>query len=246
MLNNPCSEFIKRRLTDCLQATGSKRDLTRDNRTLRIVCQFSSVLVILFAFVQHPTADAQTQSIEGRWLLNPDVSTDTADELKGIRKSKKKKHRESPKTKSPGPTSTTQERYWQHANEGEEWKHSRELAHAGPIQRLLESTNLEIVPSEDGYLFIYADGYEREIVPNPGGRVFTASGEELVESEIGFTLAYSSELVLNLETRIKKGGQLFEQVSLSADGNTLTVYIEIDRRDWKWIAKVERVYDRVP
>jgi head-tail adaptor len=82
-------------------------------------------------------------------------------------------------------------------------------------------------------------------VPNPGGRVFTASGQELVQSEIGFTLAYAKDQTLNLETRIKKGGQLLEVISLSADGDTLTINIEIDRRDWKWIAKVDRVFHRV-
>ena len=216
-----------------------------DNRTLALIFQFARTLLVAIIISHHSAAVAQSPSINGRWQLDAELSTDSADELKGIRKSKKKKSRKSETKKSSGPTNATQQRYWQHANEGKEWKRSRELVHAGPIQRLLESTNLEIVLDGDGYLFIYADGYERPVVPNPGGRVFTASGQELVQSEIGFTLAYAKDQTLNLETRIKKGGQLLEMISLSADGDTLTINIEIDRRDWKWIAKVDRVFHRV-
>jgi hypothetical protein len=239
-------EWIKFATTHCVRVIHSMSYFTVDNRTLALICQFSCVLFVTFSLLQPLAALAQSLSLTGRWILNAEISTNAADELKGIRKSKRKKHRDPPPANSSDPTSATQERYWQHANEGQQWQRSRELAHAGPIQRLLESANLEIVPSENGYLFIYADGYERQVAPNPGGRVFTASGQEIVESQIGFTLAYVKEPMLFLETRIKEGGQLLEQVSLSDDGNTLTIHIEIDRRDWKWVAKVERVYNRAP
>ena len=49
-----------------------------------------------------------------------------------------------------------------------------------------------------------------------------------------------------LETRIKKGGKLRETVSVNETGDGLTIVVEIDRRDWKWIAKIYRVFTRVP
>ena len=189
---------------------------------------------------------AQPPSIVGIWQLDASASGDPAKELKGIREFKRKKKPDNARPDpNPGPLSDTQRRYWEHANEGNQWAHSKGLAHAGPVQRLLESENLEIVPADNGYLFIYADGYERSVIPNPGGRVFTASGDELVKTDIGFTLTFWKKTTLHFETRIEDGGKLNERVTSSADGNRLTVSIEIDRRDWKWIVKLDRVFNRV-
>jgi len=200
-------------------------------------------LIILLAGSM--SALAEPAPIIGRWQLDAAASGNAAKELKGIKRSKRKKSANPVPPHSTGQGGSTQHRYWEEANAGNEWRHTHELGHAGPIQRLLESDNLEIVPTDEGYLFIYADGYERSVVPNPGGRVFTASGSELVKTEIGFTLAYWDTTTLVLETRIKGGGKLSERVSASEDGTRLSVDIEIDRRDWKWIAKLGRIFDRV-
>ena len=81
--------------------------------------------------------------------------------------------------------------------------------------------------------------------PNPGGRIFTASGNELVSTEIGHTLAYWKDASLMLETRTAHGGKLTEYIETSADGTRLTMKIEIDRRDWKQIVYLDRVFNRV-
>lgn len=224
-----------------------KQRTTLDDRapaSNRQILGRNSLLCILL--LQCIVAFADPAPLVGSWQLDASASGDPAKELKGIRKSKRKKKptNAGPDTKN-GPLSDTQRRYWEHANDGKQWEHSKALAHAGPMQRLLESRNIEIVAADNGYLFIYADGYERSVIPNPGGRVFTASGDELVETDVGFTLAYWKEASLNLETRIADGGKLTERMAMSADGERLTYNIEIDRRDWKWIVKLERVFDRM-
>ncbi len=201
-------------------------------------------MLALFAIAGHtPTALGDAPVLAGRWQLDPDSSTDPASQLKGIRESKIRL--KSSVTPGPGarPGEGTQQRYWQEANAGKQWQHSKELVHAGPLQRVLESENLEIISRDEGYLFIYADGYERPVVPNPGGRVFTASGDELVKTEIGYTLAYWENETLVLETRIERGGEMFERITTETDGR-LRVHITIDRRDWKWIAKLDRLFTR--
>jgi hypothetical protein len=199
-------------------------------------------LIILLACSMSALADPAP--IIGRWQLDTAASGNAAKELKGIQQSKRKRSSKAEQRHSSGQGGSTQQRYWEEANAGNEWRHTDALGYAGPMQRLLESENLEIVPNDKGYLFIYADGYERSVAPNPGGRVFTASGEELVKTEIGYTLAYWDAATLVLETRIKGGGKLTERVSTSKDGSRLSMSIEIDRRDWKWIAKVGRFFDR--
>jgi hypothetical protein len=228
-----------------LDRNATRRAVDRHDRTVSPNYQIFGCFYLLLISLFLSTAYAQAPSIEGRWQLDSEASTDSADQLKGVRKSKRVKRSNSNPVGNTGKHSDTQKRYWQYANEGREWQRSSELVHAGPIQRLLESSNLEIVASEDGFLFIYADGYERKVVPNPGGRVFTANGDELVETHIGFTLAYWKDGVLVFETRIARGGKLSEWVSVSPDGQKLSLRIEIDRRDWKWIAKINRIYDRV-
>ncbi len=241
-------------ISKLLQDTGgadpdaaSKRRKSTHDRTPAANHQIlAGVVLLCVMLLQNVSALADPATIIGRWRLDTAASVDPADELKGIRASKRKK-KNPPVAAGPeaGPLGDTQRRYWEQANAGEEWTHSKELTHAGPVQRLLESENLEIVPADNGYIFIYADGYERSVIPNPNGRVFTASGEELVETDIGFTLAFWRKGTLILETRITQGGKLNEQITASEDGDRLTVNIVIDRRDWKWIAKLDRVFDRV-
>ena len=215
------------------------------HRTTLNNCQIGRrSLLLAIALLHAMPAAADPAAIVGRWQLDVAASDNAVAELKGIRGSKGKR-RSPPGSDRPDRLApSTQERYWEKANVGRDWQHSKELAHAGPVQRLLESENLEIVATDDGYLFIYADGYERAVVPNLAGRVFTASGDELVIDAIGHTLAYWDEASLLLETRIKRGGKLIERFTTSADGTRLTIKIEIDRRDWKWIAKLERIFDR--
>jgi hypothetical protein len=207
--------------------------------------QIMAGLIFALLPISSPGLETGPTPITGRWQIDASISTKAEDVLKKIRKSKRKKRSDKDPYQQSESGNDTQRRYWQRANGGEQWRHSRELEHTGPLQRLLESENLEIVETEKGYVFIYADGYEREIVPNPAGRVFTASGNELVETGIGHTLAYWHEATLKFETGTKGGGKLSEQITLSADGERLTVSIEIDRRDWKWIAKVKRIFERV-
>ncbi len=217
------------------------------DRIPNAIRQISGLLSLLFILLSHSlVALAESKPIAGIWQLDASASGDPAKELKGIRVSKRTKKPASsgPEVKK-GPLSDTQRRYWESASDGKQRQYSKSLVHAGPLQRLLESQNLEIVPTDGGYVFIYADGYERSVIPNPGGRVFTASGDELVKTDIGFTLAFWKDTNLHLETRIEGGGKLNERITTSADGNRLTVSIEVDRRDWKWIVKLDRVFDRV-
>ncbi|MFP6680732.1 MAG: hypothetical protein VCB07_00910, partial [Gammaproteobacteria bacterium] len=190
-------------------STNKRRKSSHDRTPVPNHQILARVVLLSVMMLQNVLALADPTTIIGRWRLDTVVSVDPSDELKGIRASIHKK-------KSPpvvagsgaGPLGETQRRYWEQANAGEEWKHSKELAHAGPVQRILESQNLEIVQADNGYIFIYADGYERSVIPNPSGRVFTASGEELVETDIGFTLAFWRKGTLTLETRITRGGKL--------------------------------------
>ncbi|HCU89587.1 MAG TPA: hypothetical protein DGR97_06580 [Gammaproteobacteria bacterium] len=223
------------------------RQRSLHNRTPNPIRQISGYIIWFCVFLlQTAIATADPAPITGIWKLDPKVSGDPTKELKGIRvvKRKKKPTSAGPDAKK-GPLSGTQRRYWEYASEGKQRSYSKKLAHAGALQRILESQNLEILSVEDGYLIIYADGYERSIIPNPAGRVFTASGDELVKTDIGFTLAFWKNTNLHFETRIEGGGKLTERLTTSPDGNRLTVRIEIDRRDWKWIVNMDRVFDRV-
>ena len=217
-------------------------------RAERLVAKLLCTLIICGGiFVVAPNAASATDTtILGRWQINSEASTNAVDELKGIRVDKRKRHgkRRPPKSKTTQTTQNTQDRYWQTANAGEVWQHSREITHTGPLQRVLESENLEILQDASEFIIVYADGYERRARPNAAGRVFTAKGDELVVDEIGHTLTYWQDDQLILETRLKNGGQMLEQLTTSADGQELTLSITIDRRDWKWIARFERSYAR--
>ena len=140
------------------------------SRIVRSCCQIPFVLLtsLLLAGAALPAWSA-APVLAGRWQLDADASTDPATELKGIRASKIRTASQSPQPSAKRPGQATEQRYWQEANAGEQWRHSKELVHAGPLQRILESENLEIITRDDGYLFVYADGFERPVVPNAAG-----------------------------------------------------------------------------
>ena len=186
--------------------------------------------------------------ISGFWQLDEAASDDPQPILKDIGKFNKKK---SKKTESDGPRgdrpigSDTYKRYWEHVSEDKEWRKVANAAHKGSIKSLVFNRRLAVAQTETGFKVWYQDGFVRDINPNPYGRVFSASGDELVANDLGRTLSYVKKDKIISETRTKPRGEILESFHASPDRTKLFVTIKVDRPDWSRIVEIKQVYKRV-
>jgi hypothetical protein len=100
----------------------------------------------------------------------------------------------------------------------------------------------------DGYgdvALSYDGKLTRYLAPNPAGRVFSASGKELVGDEFGRSLSYWDDAVLVVETITAWGVAVVERFRQTDDASTLIVLVAVElpgRDAVQWT----RAYERAP
>ena len=215
----------------------------------RITAASSFALALLLSALCCPNVFAANKKVDisGLWTLDETLSDDPEAQLKDIGKTKSKKAK-------PGDTENrrgdkpvgddTFRRYWEHVADDKEWRRVANAAHKGSIKSLVLNTRLAIASTESGFKVWYQDGFVRDINPNPYGRVFSASGDELVANDLGRTLSYVKKRKIISETRVEPRGDILETFEPSEDQQMLTVTIKIDRPDWRKIVELKKVYRR--
>ena len=139
----------------------------------------------------------------------------------------------------------SQTHYWETLNEGNLRKEARNLKRLGTAYPLLTANKLAIDLSEQELVGITYDGLlQREIQPNPRGRIFSASGDELTNDTIGHTLAYWEEETLVLETDPPHSGKFIERLKIINNGNRLEYAIFVKSMELKESINVVRVFER--
>ena len=210
----------------------------------------TAVLLILAIalFANVTVAKDKKVDISGLWVVDESMSDDPESQLKDIGKSqgKKGKKNESENRRGDKPVGDdTFRRYWEHVADDKEWRRVANAANKGSIKSLIFNQRLAVAATESGFKVWYQDGFVRDINPNPYGRVFSASGDELVANDLGRTLSYIEKGKLVSETRIEPRGEIFETFQASEDNQMLTVTIKVDRPDWRKIVELKKVYRRV-
>ena len=110
------------------------------------------------------------------------------------------------------------------------------------MQQILGAKALHI----DGYgdVAVTYDGkITRYLAPHPDGRVFSASGKELVGDEFGLTLSYWDDTVLVVETTTPWGVKLVERFRHTNQASSLVVLVSLappGRDPVQW----SRIYER--
>ena len=208
-----------------------------------------SSLIVLSAnlLVTAAIAADQPVNLSGLWVIDETASDDPEPQLKDIGKRKGKKPKQSESEHREGDKDVgddTFRRCWAHVADDKEWRSVANAGRKGSIKSLVFNKRLAIAATEDGFKVWYQDGFVRDINPNPYGRVFSASGDELVANDLGRTLSYVKKGKIISETRIEPRGDILETFLLSDDKKTLTVTIKVDRPDWSKIVKLKKVYRR--
>ena len=189
----------------------------------RYVVIFSS---IIFSYVMSAQVFAEP-GLQGTWVLNEADSDSVKNKIAGVESKRKKVF------------SQSRERDGRRAEERRSRGRGQQL---GPLRQTLSAETLHI-DGEKEIKLIFDGEIIRSLTPNPYGRVFSASGKELVEDEFGRTFSYWDSGSLVVETMMSSGGIVVERYQLSEDLARLVVSISIKTLQSASI-EISKVYDR--
>jgi len=124
------------------------------------------------------------------------------------------------------------------------------VALSEPDEEALISSMRKIISAErlrieglDKVVITYDEKFMRNFVPNPGGRIYSASGDELIEDEFGFTLSYWRKNVLVVETATHRGVDIVERYKYDREKSRLTISSTVTPSGREGI-KIVRVFVR--
>ncbi len=124
------------------------------------------------------------------------------------------------------------------------------VALSEPDEDALTSSTRKIISAErlrieglDKVAITYDEKFVRNFVPNPGGRIYSASGDELIEDEFGFTLSYWRKNVLVVETATRRGVDIVERYKYDREKSRLTISSTVTPSGREGI-KIVRVFVR--
>lgn len=112
----------------------------------------------------------------------------------------------------------------------------------GSLRKLVSAARLSI-DAGDRVSIVYDGSITRHLEPNPNGRVYSASGEELVVDRFGYTLSFWDGGVLVIETTTRQGLDVVERYRLNRAANRLSVDISVTPPG-EFGVDVLRIFDR--
>ena len=200
--------------------------------------------VLVFLALAAPCAGES--SIAGSWVLDEELSDDVEDAFNG-----KLRRRSFPTPTAavrPGEKKSQQEmsqdNYWETIKKSRERRSMKNLTRLGTAYPLLTVTHLVIESNAGNFKFVYDDLLPRTVKPNSEGRIFSASGDELVADTIGHTLGYWEKDQLVLETDAPTGGKYIERLKLIGQAARLEYSIKVNVRALNEPVEVKRIFRR--
>ena len=190
-------------------------------------------------------ADVEPLLITGTWTLNAKLSDDVEGLLHGKLRKVRVMKPNFPITPNERKTSSShgQENYWNKIAKSRQRRAGKDLTRLGVAYPLLTADHFEISLADDGLWIVYAGELPRELRPNPRGRVFSASGEELVVDTFGHTLAYWHDSALTLELDPPGGGKIVEKFALDGQPPRLHHILMLDLPALNENVRIERVFE---
>lgn len=218
------------------------------HRAVRALTALRTTVLCLLLVPSMPLPAADTQSaahglLAGHWRLDTAASDDVEEAFDGkLRRSRFPVPSVLREGEPPASQDLQQMNYWDAVREQREKRSMKDLARLGTVFPLLTATQLDIEPGTNGYTFTYDELLPRRVQPNPAGRVYSASGDELVSDTIGYTLAWWDGDSLVLETDPPDGGHYTERVTPLADPPRLEYRVKVELVILEEPVEVERVF----
>lgn len=191
----------------------------------------------------------------GRWVVNEKLSDDVEkkmDEMRPVRgrprDDETSGERRAMRSDENGPKHPVVEKEDDETSFfGGLFGHKHKPGRDGPMQKLMATRVIEITLDGKGYLVTYDGALQRHVVPHLG-KVYSASGAELVADDLGETLAYWKDGDLVLETEMKPRGYLVQRFILAPDHASMIVRTLVKRfeseRENDDAPRMKRVFER--
>lgn len=214
--------------------------LPSSRRTRTATALRALLLAPLLVLAGAPPAGA-LPDLTGHWVLVEDESEDPKDAFKG------KLRRERypvPATGSGRRNSieASQDSYWETLRKKRERGSLKDLRRLGTGYPLVKATRLDVERVEEGFKVTYDGELPRLVRPNPDGRTYSASGDELVADTLGHTLAYWDGEKLVLDNDPPRGGKIVETFTVGGTPRRLRHTVKIRMRVLKEPVELERVF----
>ncbi len=169
------------------------------------------------AFSVAPAAPDNRAALAGTWILNESASDSIDERFSHFRKAKRGGFRDDG---IGGRTDRTGSRRSRKGGDDED------VAPRGSLRDLVSAARLAIAGQEHVSIS-YDEQITRKLEPNPNGRVYSASGDELVVDRFGYTLSFWDGDVLVIETTTRRGLDVVERYRLDRGADRLTVEISV-------------------
>lgn len=117
------------------------------------------------------------------------------------------------------------------------------IARTSKMRKVVSAAALKIGGNKE-LLVVYDDEHKRKFVPNPHGRIFSASGDELIADRFGHTLSFWQKHVLVVETKTRDGVNVVERYRYDRRISKLRISTSVTPSGRSGI-EFERVYDRL-
>lgn len=191
------------------------------------------VLMCIYAtgLATAPAVAEEAAPLVGTWILDEAASDSVEERFKHFRKSKRGGFRD-------GGIGGRTDR----AGSGHNRYAEDDAAPRGSVRDLVSATHLSITGSEHVSI-VYDEHITRTLEPNPNGRVYSASGEELVVDRFGYTLSFWEGDVLVIETTTRRGLDVVERYRMDRAAKRLTVEISVTPSG-EFGVDILRVFDR--
>jgi len=193
------------------------------------------LMVLAVALVSADTMGASpvSMAIDGAWTLNVKASDSVDEKFKHFRKTRRGGFRDGGIGAGKGGKMGGQ--HGEAADDGAERR-------AGTIRDIVGAEQLDIAGRESVSID-YNGIITRELSPNPHGRVYSASGAELVTDRFGHTLSFWQGNTLVVETTTRRGLDVIERFRIDRDSGRLVVDIKVTPSG-EFGVEFSRVFDR--
>lgn len=204
-----------------------------------------ALLLVLAAGL--PAARADTDQLNGNWVLDEERSETYQDAVKVVKqqllkqRKRQKKDRFTASGGQGGNKYYEQERYSKELRAEDTVSVDWELP--GPLAAVMEAKTLKLYQARMCAI-LYDKKFKRLFAINPEGNSYSAKGSELAHDDIGRTFGYFEGHTLVIDTDIKGGDRLLERFSLDDSGNELTIETRYRRTDLARTLTYKRIFRR--
>ncbi len=190
-----------------------------------------AVCVCAAGFTAAAAAVEAAAPLAGTWILDTAASDSVEERFKHFRKAKRGGFRD-------GGIGGRTDR----SGSGRKRSGDDDATPRGSVRDLVSAARLSIAGREH-ISIVYDERITRQLEPNPNGRVYSASGDELVIDRFGYTLSFWEGDVLVIETTTRRGLDVVERYRVDRAAKRLTVEISVTPSG-EFGVDILRVFDR--